>query len=52
MLCDSCADYQEQLLDSGDGSQVICEHQLIIDEKADTSNATAVAAAGGDTTSR
>ena len=53
MLCDSCADYQEQLLDSGDGSQVICEHQLIIDEKADTSNATAVpTAAAGETTSR
>ena len=32
MLCDSCADHQEYLLESGDGSQVICEHQLKIDE--------------------
>ena len=37
MLCDSCADYQEHLLDSGDGSQVICEHQLTFDEEPGTS---------------
>ena len=33
MLCDSCADHQEYLLESGDGSQVICEHQLKIIEE-------------------
>ena len=32
MLCDSCADHQEYLLESGDGAQVICEHQLKISE--------------------
>ena len=30
MLCESCADHQEYLLESGDGSQVVCEHQLKI----------------------
>ena len=37
MLCDSCADHQEYLLESGDGSQVICEQQLIIDEETGAS---------------
>ena len=37
MLCDSCADHQECLLESGDGSQVICEHQLKIDEETGAS---------------
>ena len=37
MLCDSCADHQEYLLESGDGSQVICEHQLKIDEETGAS---------------
>ena len=32
MLCSSCNEHQQWLLESGDGSQVICEH-LIIDEK-------------------
>ena len=35
MLCDSCADHQEYLLESGDGSQVVCEHQLKIDEETE-----------------
>ena len=37
MLCDSCADHQEYLLESGDGSQVVCEHQLKIDEETERS---------------
>ena len=37
MLCDSCADYQEQLLEGGDGSQVVCGHQLKIDEETEGS---------------
>ena len=37
MLCDSCADYQEQLLEGGDGSQVVCGHQLKIDEESERS---------------
>lgn len=38
MLCDSCADHQEYLLESGDGSQVVCEHQLKIDEETGASS--------------
>ena len=37
MLCDSCADHQEFLLESGDGSQVVCGHQLKIDEETERS---------------
>ena len=37
MLCDSCADHQEYLLESGDGSQVICEHELKIVEETGAS---------------
>ena len=37
MLCDSCADHQEYLLESGDSSQVICMHQLKIDEETGVS---------------
>ena len=35
MLCSSYEDHQQSLLESGDGSQVICKH-LIIDEKETT----------------
>ena len=35
MLCDSCADHQE--LESGDGSQVVCRHQLKIEEETERS---------------
>ena len=68
MLCDSCADHQEYLLESGDGSQVICEHQLKIDEETgastsellpslftsdvDRSYSNAIAATAADTASR
>ena len=67
MLCDSCADHQEYLLESGDGSQVICEHQLKIDEETGAStsellsslftsdvdrSSTTVTATGADTASR
>ena len=37
MLCGSCAEHQEYLLESGDGSQVVCEHQLKIDEETERS---------------
>ena len=37
MVCDSCKSHQEYLLESGDGSQVICEH-LQIDEETEGSN--------------
>ena len=35
MLCDSCADHQEYLLESGDGSQVVCTHQIKIDKETE-----------------
>ena len=35
MLCDSCADHQEYLLESEDGSQVVCAHQIKIDEETE-----------------
>ena len=37
MLCDSCAEHQEYLLESGDGSKVICEHELKIAEETGAS---------------
>ena len=40
MLCASCAEHQEYLLESGDGSQVICEHHLLIDEEPPTALST------------
>ena len=42
MLCSSCEERQQWLLESGDGSQVICEH-LIIDEKETSLSGIAVA---------
>ena len=42
MLCSSCNERQQWLLESGDGSQVICEH-LIIDEKEISLSGIAVA---------
>ena len=42
MFCSSCEDHQQSLLESGDGSQVICEH-LIIDEKETSLSGIAVA---------
>ena len=39
MLCASCAEHQEYLLESGDGSQVVCEHQLKISDDTECSAA-------------
>ena len=32
MLCKSCEELQQSLLKSGDGSQVVCDHSLVINE--------------------
>ena len=47
MLCHSCEEYQQWLLESGDGSQVICEH-FTIDEKQTSSLGIPVATMNDD----